>query len=59
MAGSKDKSAKVKKRGKSVNKKGIFVVVFFGGILLTSTIMFALPPPPPTMSEDDMDSDIT
>ena len=59
MAGSKEKSAKVKKRGKSVNKKGIFVVVFFGGILLTSTIMFALPPPPPTMSEDDMDSDIT
>ena len=43
----------------AVNKKGVFVVIFFGGILLTSTIMFALPPPPPTMSEDDMDSDIT
>ena len=59
MAGSKEKSAKVKKRGKSVNKKAIFVVVFFGGILLTSTIMFALPPPDPTMSADDMESDIT
>ena len=59
MAGNKEKSRKVKKRGKSINKKAIFVVVFFGGILLTSTIMFALPPPPPTMSEDDMDSDIT
>ena len=43
----------------AANKKGIFVVVFFGGILLTSTIMFALPPPPPTMSEDDIESDIT
>ena len=43
----------------AVNKKGVFVVVFFGGILLTSTIMFALPPPPPTMSEDDIESDIT
>ena len=43
----------------AVNKKGVFVVIFFGGILLTSTIMFALPPPPPTMSEDDIESDIT
>ena len=58
MAGKKE-IPKVKKRGKSVNKKGIFVVIFFGGILLTSTIMFALPPPPPTMSEDDIESDIT
>jgi virginiamycin B lyase len=58
LAGSKE-IPKVKKRGKSVNKKGIFVVIFFGGILLTSTIMFALPPPPPTMSEDDIESDIT
>jgi len=59
LAGSKEKSAKVKKRGKSINKKAIFVVVFFGGILLTSTILFALPPPDPTMSADDMDGDIT
>ena len=58
MVGSKGKSAKaekekVKKRGKPINKKGVFVVIFFGGILLTSTVMFALPPPPPTMSEEE------
>ena len=34
---------KGKKRGKSVNKKGIFVVIFFGAILLTSTIVIAIP----------------
>ena len=43
----------------AVNKKGIFVVVFFGGILLTSTIMFALPPPDPTMSQEEVELDIT
>ena len=34
---------KGKKRGKSINKKGIFVVIFFGAILLTSTIVIAIP----------------
>ena len=59
MVGSKGKSAKtekekVKKRGKPINKKGVFVVIFFGGILLTSLSVAALPPPPPTMSEEEM-----
>jgi len=34
---------KGKKRGKSINKKGIFVVIFFGAILLTSTIVISIP----------------
>ena len=64
MAGSKEKSGKAnkektKKRGKSINKKAIFVVVFFGGILLTSTILFALPPPDPTASQNDSEMEIT
>ena len=64
MVGSKGKSAKtekekVKKRGKPINKKGVFVVIFFGGILLTSLSVAALPPPPPTMSEEEVDLDIT
>ena len=59
MVGSKGKSAKtekekVKKRGKPINKKGVFVVIFFGGILLTSLSVAALPLPPPTMSEEEM-----
>jgi len=59
LVGSKGKSAKtekekVKKRGKPINKKGVFVVIFFGGILLTSLSVAALPPPPPTMSEEEM-----
>ena len=40
--GKKQKD-KGKKRGKSVNKKGIFVVIFFGAILLTSTIVISIP----------------
>ena len=39
----KKQKDKGKKRGKSINKKGIFVVVFFGAILLTSTIVIAIP----------------
>ena len=35
------------------------MVVFFGGILLTSTILFALPPPAPTMSQEEIELDIT
>ena len=34
---------KGKKRGKSINKKGIFVVIFFGAILLTSTVVISIP----------------
>ena len=59
MVGNKEKSAKaekekVKKRGKPINKKGIFVVIFFGGILLTSLSVAALPPPPPTMTPEEV-----
>ena len=39
----KKQKDKGKKRGKSINKKGIFVVVFFGAILLTSTVVIAIP----------------
>ena len=39
----KKQKDKGKKRGKSVNKKGIFVVIFFGAILLTSTIVISIP----------------